>query len=65
MLLIEHPAGTAADQFNPDTVPLATIQQRLSVARTTAGEIRQEALTPLKDGYDAYAATDAAHEPTN
>lgn len=43
VLLIEHPAGTAADQLNPDTVPPATIQQRLSVGRTTAGEIRQDA----------------------
>ncbi|MFD6334273.1 hypothetical protein ACFWGI_32485 [Streptomyces niveus] len=43
VLLIEHPAGTAADQFNPDTMPPATIQQHLSVGRTTAGEIRQDA----------------------
>ncbi|MES9558854.1 MULTISPECIES: hypothetical protein [unclassified Streptomyces] len=42
---------------------LATIQERLSASRTTAGELRQEALVLIAGGYSAHAAADAAYEP--
>ncbi|MFE4336040.1 hypothetical protein ACFRQM_43800 [Streptomyces sp. NPDC056831] len=63
MLLVEHRPDTPADQIDPETVPLAAAQQRLSAARTTAGEIRQEAMELLGIGYHAATADDAAHEP--
>ncbi|MFB7553099.1 hypothetical protein [Streptomyces sp. NPDC056154] len=63
MLLVEHRPGTPADQIDPETVPLAAVQQWLSAARSTAGEIRQEAMELLRNGYHAATADDAAHEP--
>ncbi|MFF7366028.1 DUF2637 domain-containing protein [Streptomyces sp. NPDC008125] len=63
MLLAAHPAGTPADQIDPERIPLAQIQERLGAARTTAGELRQEAMQLLHDGYADQAAADAAYEP--
>ncbi|MFD3923904.1 DUF2637 domain-containing protein [Streptomyces sp. NPDC058595] len=63
MLLTEHPHGTPADQIDQERVPLATITKRLSVGRTVASEIRQEALTLLHQGYAVRAAQEAAYEP--
>ncbi|MFE9853483.1 DUF2637 domain-containing protein [Streptomyces sp. NPDC005576] len=65
MLLVEYPAGTPADQIDPERVPLARIQDRLGAARTTAGELRQEAMQLLRDGYAHQAAADAVYEPVH
>ncbi|MFF1482368.1 hypothetical protein ACFVYD_33265 [Streptomyces sp. NPDC058301] len=51
MLLLAHATDVTAKGINPEAVPLADIQERLSVSRTTAGEIRQEAVTAIADGY--------------
>lgn len=63
MLLVEHPHRAPADQIDPEAVPLATIQERLSIGRTVAGELRTEAMTLIAEGYWVQAAEDAAHEP--
>ncbi len=63
MLLVEHPHGIPADQIDPERVPLAAIQERLSVGRTVAGEIRQESMLLLHQGYAVQAAQEAAYEP--
>ncbi|MFE4613730.1 DUF2637 domain-containing protein [Streptomyces niveus] len=63
MLLAEHPHNTPADQIDPERVPLVAIQERLGVGRTVAGEIRQEAMVLLHQGYAVKAAYDAAYEP--
>ncbi|MGW6310190.1 DUF2637 domain-containing protein [Streptomyces niveus] len=63
MLLVEHPHGIPADQIDPERVPSAMIQDRLSVGRTVAGELRQEAMLLLHQGYAVKAAQEAAYEP--
>lgn len=50
MLLVEHRDGTPADQINPEAVPLATIQERLSLGRTVASELRTETMTLIGEG---------------
>ncbi|MEU4352813.1 DUF2637 domain-containing protein [Streptomyces sp. NPDC023838] len=57
MLLAAHPADVAPADIDPERVPLAEIQERLTVARTTAGEIRQEARQLITDGYTIDLAT--------
>lgn len=60
---VEHPDGTPVGQINPEAVPLAAIQGRLSVGQTAAGDIRKEAMVLINDGYRAQASCDAAYEP--
>jgi hypothetical protein len=51
MLLVANPGATRDYEINPEAVPLATIQEELSVSRTTTGELRQEALALIGGGY--------------
>jgi hypothetical protein len=51
MLLAANPHATDASEINQDAVPLAAIQEELPASRTTAGELRQEAMTLLAGGY--------------
>ncbi|MEV6426029.1 DUF2637 domain-containing protein [Streptomyces sp. NPDC051662] len=63
MLLVAHPEGTPADKIDLEKVPLAAVQDRLSVGKSVAGELRQEGLALIGSGYTIRAAIEAAFEP--
>ncbi|MFD7720748.1 DUF2637 domain-containing protein [Streptomyces sp. NPDC059814] len=63
MLLAALPDGVPADRIDPESVPLATVQERLTIGRTVAGELRTEAMTLIAEGYRVQATADAAYEP--
>ncbi|WP_328868623.1 DUF2637 domain-containing protein [Streptomyces sp. NBC_00304] len=63
ILLAAYPDGTPAGQIDPESVPLATIQERLAIGRTVASELRTEAMTLIAEGYQAQAAAEAIYEP--
>ncbi|MET9957192.1 DUF2637 domain-containing protein [Streptomyces sp. NPDC006339] len=50
-LLAAHPAGTPVDKIDIKAVPLSRIMDKLNLGQTRAGELRQEALALLEDGY--------------
>ncbi|MFI8334291.1 DUF2637 domain-containing protein [Streptomyces filamentosus] len=63
MLLAAQP-DTPAEEIPHDAVSLKEIQDRLGVSRTIAGELRQEAVEILQNGYArSRVATEAAYEP--